>query len=57
MGLWARTGRTPHTITVANSDERLSRITLDDAIGVTSAATAYSYQHPDVVYLAHENSP
>jgi len=38
MGLWAHTGRTPHTIIVANSDEWLSCI----AIGVTLAAMTYS---------------
>ncbi|APX03841.1 LysR family transcriptional regulator [Arthrobacter sp. QXT-31] len=55
--LWEHLSHTPRTITVSNSDEWLSRIALGDAVGVTSVATAYSYQHPGVAYLPVEDSP
>lgn len=55
--LWEHTGRTPHTITVANTDEWLSRIALGDAFGLTSATTPDSYQHPGVVYRPMKDSP
>ena len=55
--LWEHTGRTPVTVTVANTDEWLSRIALGDALGVTAAATTYSHQHPEVAYRPVEDSP
>ncbi|WP_336711993.1 LysR family transcriptional regulator [Arthrobacter sp. USHLN218] len=55
--LWENAGRKPYTITVANTDEWLARISVGDALGLTSATTAYSHQDPDVAYLPVEDSP
>lgn len=41
----------PETITVANTDEWLTRIAMGDAVGVTAAATTYGHTHPGVTYL------
>ncbi|MFC8625238.1 LysR family transcriptional regulator [Streptomyces anulatus] len=55
--LWDHTGHTPHTISVANTDEWLTRISVGDAVGVTAEATTYNHQAPDVTYRPIEDSP
>ncbi|MFD7292000.1 LysR family transcriptional regulator [Streptomyces sp. NPDC059897] len=55
--LWDHTGRAPRTISVANTDEWLTRISVGDAVGVTAEATTYNHQAPDVAYVAIEDSP
>ncbi|KAA5835145.1 LysR family transcriptional regulator [Saccharopolyspora hirsuta] len=55
--LWDHTGRAPRTITVANTDEWLTRISLGDAVGVTAEATTYNHHAPDVAYRTIEDSP
>ncbi|MEY7972100.1 LysR family transcriptional regulator [Saccharomonospora xinjiangensis] len=55
--LWDHTGRTVRTITVANTEEWLTRISVGDAVGVTAEATTYNHQVPDVVYRPIEDSP
>lgn len=55
--LWDHTGHTPHTISVANTDEWLTRISVGDAVGVTAEATTYNHQAPDVAYRPIEDSP
>ncbi|WP_435616147.1 LysR substrate-binding domain-containing protein [Streptomyces coelicoflavus] len=55
--LWDHTGRTPHTISVANTDEWLTRISVGDAVGVTAEATTYNQPAPDVAYRLIEDSP
>ncbi|MFD4372413.1 LysR family transcriptional regulator [Streptomyces sp. NPDC058486] len=55
--LWDHTGHTPHTISVANTDEWLTRISVGDAVGVTAQATTYNHQAPDVTYRPIEDSP
>ncbi|MFE7620230.1 LysR family transcriptional regulator [Streptomyces sp. NPDC057496] len=55
--LWDHTGHTPRTISVANTDEWLTRISVGDAVGVTAQATTYNHQAPDVAYRPIEDSP
>lgn len=55
--LWDHTGRTPRTISVANTDEWLTRISVGDAVGVTAEATTYNHRAPEVAYVAIEDSP
>lgn len=55
--LWDPLGRTPHTITVANTDEWLTRIAVGEAVGVTAEATTYNHQVPEVAYLPIEDAP
>ncbi|RRO13012.1 LysR family transcriptional regulator [Saccharopolyspora rhizosphaerae] len=55
--LWDHTGDTPTTISVANTDEWLTRISVGDAVGVTAEATTYHHQVPDVAYRPIEDSP
>ncbi|MGW6463599.1 LysR family transcriptional regulator [Streptomyces rubiginosohelvolus] len=55
--LWDHTGHTPHTISVANTDEWLTLISVGDAVGVTAQATTYNHQAPDVAYRPIEDSP
>lgn len=57
LGLWEHCGTTPRSVTVANTDEWLTHIAVGDAVGLTSAATTYSHQHPEVVYRVVEDSP
>ncbi|MFD4178899.1 LysR family transcriptional regulator [Streptomyces anulatus] len=55
--LWDHTGHTPRTVSVANTDEWLTRISVGDAVGVTAEATTYNHQAPDVAYRPIEDSP
>lgn len=55
--LWDHTGRRPRTITVANTDEWLTRIAVGDAVGVTAEATTYNHHAPEVEYLPIEDAP
>ncbi|MGW6284614.1 LysR family transcriptional regulator [Streptomyces sp. NPDC055107] len=55
--LWDHTGRTPRTISVANTDEWLTRISVGDAVGVTAEATTYNHRVPEVAYRPIEDSP
>ncbi|MFF3497129.1 LysR family transcriptional regulator [Streptomyces sp. NPDC002795] len=55
--LWDHTGHNPHMISVANTDEWLTRISVGDAVGVTAEATTYNHQAPDVAYRPIEDSP
>lgn len=49
--LWENQSTTPHSITVANTDEWLTRNAVGDAIGVTAEATTHNHHEPEVAYL------
>ncbi|WP_270409796.1 LysR substrate-binding domain-containing protein [Brachybacterium paraconglomeratum] len=55
--LWSTTARMPRTISVANTDEWLTRIAVGDAIGITAEATTHNHRAPEVVYLPIEDAP
>ncbi|MER7014229.1 LysR family transcriptional regulator [Saccharopolyspora sp. NPDC000359] len=55
--IWQHTGRTPRAISVANTDEWLTRISIGDAVGVTAEATTYHHHVPEVAYRPIEDSP
>ncbi|MFF1946859.1 LysR family transcriptional regulator [Rhodococcus qingshengii] len=55
--LWKQVGQSPHTVTVNNTDEWLTKIALGDAHGLTSATTVYGRDRPDVRFLPIVDSP
>lgn len=55
--LWRSTGRTPATVTVANTDEWLTRIAVGEAVGVTTEATTHGHRVPEVNYVPIEDAP
>lgn len=55
--LWGSERAAPETITVANTDEWLTRIAIGDAVGVTADATTYSHHAPEVTYLPIDDAP
>lgn len=55
--LWDDADTTPRTITVANTDEWLTRIAVGEAVGVTAEATTHDHQSPEVAYLPIEDAP
>lgn len=55
--LWDDADTAPRTITVANTDEWLTRIAVGEAVGVTAEATTHDHQSPEVVYLPIEDAP
>lgn len=55
--LWSTTAHMPRTISVANTDEWLTRIAVGDAIGITAEATTHNHRAPEVVYLPIEDAP
>lgn len=56
-GLWHGEVAVPPTITVANTDEWLSRIAIGDAVGLTAEATTHNHQTPEVIYVPVEDAP
>lgn len=55
--LWQAQASAPETVTVANTDEWLTRIAIGDAVGVTAEATTHSHHAPDVAYLPIDDAP
>ncbi|CAL9469504.1 Hca operon transcriptional activator HcaR [Nocardiopsis dassonvillei] len=56
LRVWDGAAVPERTVTVANTDEWLTRIAMGDAVGVTAAATSYGHRHPGVVYLPVRDS-
>lgn len=57
LRLWDEGPTTPQTLMAGNTDEWLMNVVLDRAVGITSAATAFSHTHPEVVYRDIDDSP
>ena len=55
--LWPAGARPSTTRTVGNLDEWLTAIAAGDGVGVTTAATAFSYPAPGVAYRAVADAP
>lgn len=55
--LWDSERVPPETVTVANTDEWLTRIAIGDAVGVTADSTTYSHHTPEVTYLPIDDAP
>ena len=55
--LWEGLGIVPTTVEVETIDEWLTRITLQDVVGLTPLTSAYSYPHPEVRYLPISDAP
>ncbi|WP_449278966.1 LysR family transcriptional regulator [Leucobacter sp. GX24907] len=57
LRLWEGRERMPASLLAGNTDEWLVSVALDEAVGVTSAATAYGHRSEEVVYRSISDAP
>lgn len=57
LRLWEGRERMPKSLLAGNTDEWLVGVALDEAVGVTSAATAHAHPGPEVVYRSISDAP
>lgn len=57
LSLWEGQGAVPVTLEVDTVDEWLTRITLQEIVGITSLTSSYSFPHPEIRYLPIADAP